>query len=96
MASDELRVLQTPLFGRQVKKFPKQEKKALEDQIRVLLANPNPGTEKKGDLREIFVHKYRFQKQEMLLEYSFGETEMLLIAIGSHGNHYRDLESYLK
>lgn len=95
MSSDDRTISQTPLFGRKIKKFRKDEKAELDRQVRAIVGNPEIGEEKKGDLQGIRVHKYRHQRLEMLLAYRFDESGILLITIGSHENYYRDLKSYL-
>jgi mRNA-degrading endonuclease RelE of RelBE toxin-antitoxin system len=95
MSSDDRKIFQTPLFGRKIKKFRKDEKAELDRQVKVIIGNPEIGEEKKGDLQGVRVHKYRYQRLEMLLAYRFDELEILLITIGSHENYYRDLKSYL-
>ncbi len=88
-------IKQSPLFGRKVKKFKSEEKAALDQEIRKVFSSPELGHEKRGDLRGVRIHKYRFQQQEMLLAYSFNDYEILLINIGPHENYYRDLKHYL-
>ncbi len=95
MSSAKLKVSQTPLFGRTVKKFKKQEKSALDSEVKKLLENPEIGEEKKGDLQGIRVYKYKFNTQQVLLSYSVSENEILLITVGAHENYYRDLKNYL-
>lgn len=89
------RITQTPLFGRKIKKFRPPEKAALDQEVQKIFSNPETGQEKKGDLRGIRVHKYRIQKQEMLLAYAFNEQEIMLINIGGHENYYQELKNYL-
>lgn len=95
MSSADRKIFQTPLFGRKTKKFRKDQKAELDKQVRAIVANPEIGEEKKGDLQGIRVHKYRYQRQEILLAYRFDESEILLITIGGHENDYRDLKNYL-
>lgn len=96
MPSDKQPALrQTPLFARKVKKLTRQEKTALDRQVRKLLENPEAGVLKKGTLAGVRVHKYKFNKQEQLLAYQATEHEILLITFGSHENYYRDLSRYL-
>ncbi len=96
MPSGDFEIIQTPLFGRKIKKYKKNEKKALDMEIRKLLENPELGQEKKGDLQGVRVYKYKVNRQEILLAYSVLENEILLITIGSHENYYRDLKAYRK
>lgn len=93
--ADNRRVVQTPLFGRKIKKFNTSEKEALDKEVRRIASDPDIGQEKKGDLQGVYVHKYRFNRQEMLLAYSFDTSEILLITIGGHENYDRDLKNYL-
>ncbi len=59
------------------------------------MIDPEIGSEKKGDLRGIRVHKYKFNRQELLLAYSIQADEILLITIGSHDTYYRDLKGHV-
>ncbi|MBC2715764.1 MAG: type II toxin-antitoxin system RelE/ParE family toxin [Desulfobacteraceae bacterium] len=91
-----MKILQSRSFERKVKKFTKLEKKALDKQILKIAKNPSAGIEKKGDLRGVYVHKFKIQTMQYLLSYRFVGTGMELIMIGAHENYYRDLKNYLK
>ena len=91
-----MKILQSRSFERKVKKFGKQEKKALDKQILKIAKNPSVGTEKKGDLCGVYVNKFKIKNTQYLLSYRFLETDLELIMIGPHENYYRDLKSYLK
>jgi mRNA-degrading endonuclease RelE of RelBE toxin-antitoxin system len=91
-----MRILQSRSFERKVKKFSKQEKKRLDNQIRKIIDDPSIGSEKKGDLRGVYVHKFKLQTVQHLLSYRFVGENLELIMIGPHENYYRDLKSYLK
>ena len=91
-----MKVLQSKSFARKVKKFNKQEKKRLDTQIRKIIDNPTIGSEKKGDLRGVFVHKFKISSLQYLLAYRFVDENLELIMIGPHENYYRDLKKYLK
>jgi plasmid stabilization system protein ParE len=72
-------------------------KKALDREIERIVDNPHLGEEKRGDLRGVFVHKYKILGTQYLLSYRFPEEKTLeLILIGPHENYYRDLSHYLK
>ena len=73
-----------------------REKEILDQEIRSIANNPSIGDEKKGDLRGIFVHKFKIKTAEYLLAYRMVERDMELIMIGPHENYYRDLKKYLK
>lgn len=91
-----MKILQSRSFERKVKKFGKQEKKALDKQILKIAENPSVGAEKKGDLRGVYVHKFKIKNTQYLLSYHFVGTDLELIMIGPHENYYRDLKNYLK
>jgi mRNA interferase RelE/StbE len=91
-----MKILQSRSFERKVKKFSKQEKKRLDNQIRKIIDDPSIGSEKKGDLRGVYVHKFKLQTVQHLLSYRFVGENLELIMIGPHENYYRDLKSYLK
>jgi mRNA interferase RelE/StbE len=92
-----MKIFQSRSFEKKVKKFNKKEKYELDNEIKQIIQNPLIGTEKKGDLRGVFVHKFNLQNQMYLLSYRFIKEESLeLIMIGPHENYYRDLKAYLK
>lgn len=87
-------VLQTPTFGRLAKKLHANQRKELEDAIRSIAADPALGEAKKGDLLGIHVYKFRMSNQLTLLAYRYTADQLLLLALGSHENFYRDLKKY--
>ena len=92
-----MRIIQSRSFAQKVGRFRKQEKKALDQQVRKIAENPNIGQEKRGDLRGVFVHKFKIQATQYLLAYRFSDPDSLeLIMIRPHENYYRDLTDYLK
>jgi mRNA-degrading endonuclease RelE of RelBE toxin-antitoxin system len=91
-----MKIFQSRSFERKVKKFSKQEKEILDDEVKNIAENPTIGTEKKGDLRGVFVHKFKIETIQYLLSYRFVGDDLELIMIGPHENYYRDLKSYLK
>jgi len=92
-----MKIYQSRSFENKVRKFNEKEKYELDNEIKQIIQNPLVGTEKKGDLRGVFVHKFSLQNQQYLVSYRFIKEESLeLIMIGPHENYYRDLKSYLK
>ena len=91
-----MQIIQSRSFERKVKKFTKSEKKKLDEKIRKIVDNPSIGSEKKGDLRDVFVHKFKIKTNQYLLAYRFFGENLELIMIGPHENYYRDLKGYLK
>jgi len=91
-----MKILQSRSFERKVKKFTKSQKNKLDEEIRNIVKSPSIGSEKKGDLRGVFVHKFKIHTPQYLLAYRFNKEILELIMIGPHENYYRDLKSYLK
>jgi mRNA interferase RelE/StbE len=89
-----VRILQTQTFKRAVKRLHHQQKLALDESIRAIAEAPDIGEAKVGDLAGVRVHKFKMDKQSMLLafEVSDGEGVVKLLALGSHENFYRDLK----
>lgn len=91
-----MKILQSRSFEKKVKKFTKSQKNKLDAEIRKIVDNPSIGSEKKGDLRGVFVHKFKIHTLQYLLAYHFSKKTLELIMIGPHENYYRDLKGYLK
>jgi len=91
-----MKIYQSRSFEKTVKKFTKVEKDSLDHEIRIIAENPDVGEEKKGDLKGVFVHKFKLKTTQYLLAYRKANEELELIMIGSHENYYRDLKQYLK
>lgn len=91
-----MKILQSRSFERKVKKIGKQEKRELDKQILKIAENPSVGIEKKGDLRGVYVHKFKIRSIQYLLSYRLIRDDLELIMIGPHENYYRDLKNYLK
>lgn len=91
-----MKIIQARSFEKRVKKFNHAQKKALDEQIKLIIESPAIGTEKKGDLIEVYVHKFKIKTIQYLLAYRFNEELLELIVIGPHQNYYRDLKNYLK
>ena len=91
-----MKIIQSRSFERKVKRFSEQEKRILNRQIKKILDNPTIGEEKKGDLRGVYIHKFKIQTIQYLVSYRFVGNDLELIMIGPHENYYRDLKTYLK
>jgi mRNA interferase RelE/StbE len=85
-------IKQMPAFKRAYKKLHSNQRKGVDKAIKAIIADPDLGTEKKGDLAGIFVYKFKVVNQEFLLAYEWQPEERLLLALGVHENFYRDLK----
>ena len=91
-----MKVLQSRSFERKVKKFSKAQKRQLDKQVKLIVEDSTMGTEKKGDLRGIYVHKFKIKTLRYLLAYRIVAENLELIMIGPHQNYYRDMKKYIK
>jgi mRNA interferase RelE/StbE len=91
-----MKILQSRSFAKKVKKPNKREKSQLDDQIRSIIKNPYIGIEKTGDLKGIFVHKFKLKTIQYILAYRTIETNLELIMLGPHENYYRDLKKTIQ
>jgi len=91
-----MKIFQSRSFERKVKKFSKAQKSQLDKQVKLILKDPTIGIEKKGDLRGIYVHKFKLKTIQYLLAYRIAGENLELIMIGPHQNYYRDLKKYTK
>ncbi len=92
-----MRIIQSRSFEKRVRRFRKQEKKVLDQQVRKIAKDPSIGQEKRGELRGVFVHKFKIHATLYLLSYRIADSDTLeLIMIGPQENYYRDLTDYLK
>ncbi|MBC7709804.1 MAG: type II toxin-antitoxin system RelE/ParE family toxin [Rhizobacter sp.] len=92
-----LEVCATSSFDRVVKKLHTKEKKIVDAEIAAVVENLTLGQEKKGDLLGVFVHKFKLNRQEMLLAYELlpnklKPKKLILLALGPHENFYLTLK----
>ena len=92
-----LKVSAVPTFLRAVKKLYANQKALLDDAVREIASHPGVGEEKRGDLVGVFVYKFKMNSQEFLLAYELlpnkqDPKELVLLALGSHENFYRNLK----
>ena len=88
----DVAVLQMPAFKRVYKKLASSHQAVVDDAVRTIVANPEIGEAKKGDLAGVYVHKFPLSRQQMLLAYEWDPKTRVLLLLGSHENFYRDLK----
>lgn len=95
---DEVNVILSPSFKKIFKKLPAADLNLVEDQIEEIIANPEIGELKKGDLSYMRVHKFLMNNQSILLGYSWKDEELIiyLLCLGAHENFYRDAKKRRK
>ena len=90
-----MEIRQTLEFKKIYKKLHQNQRAIVNDEIRKIVENPKIGVEKIGDLKGVFVHKFKISNQQYLLAYTFDETTMTLIMLGVHENFYRSVKNLL-
>lgn len=88
----------SPLFIRKKKKQFPHFQEELDRQVKEILKNPLSGEAKKGALKGVRVHKFKYKNQLHLLSYqpNFKSGEVYLYTFGTHEGFYQELERYLK
>lgn len=88
-----MKILQTPAFKKKYKKLHTTQQQIVKDAITKISEQLDIGVMKKGDLVGVRIYKFKANNQEILLAYSVSATqELILLALGSHENFYRDLK----
>jgi len=89
-----IQVFQTPLFLRIKKKLKNNQVKYLNEAIKNIISNPEVGLQKKGDISDIWIYKFKMVKQETLIAYQWDKKTKTLITLSVHENFYRDVKKY--
>ena len=88
-------VLQEREFKVAYKKLHQNQKKAENTAILEIVGNPLAGVEKKGDLKGVYVYKFKCLDRIFLLAYQWDPLTRILLALGVHENFYRDMKRNL-
>ncbi len=88
------------IFSNRFKKIKKKSthkmQREIDKQIKIIEENPEIGNLKKGELHNIHVYKFKFDRQLFLISYEIIEDVLYLYSIGSHENFYKKLKQYLR
>ena len=85
-----------PRFKKYVKKLPRHFQQVILDEVEDVLADPDIGELKRGDLAGFRVHKFTMNRQLTLMAYKAENDLLVLYQIGPHENFYNNLKRYLK
>lgn len=88
----EIRVIQSAAFRRAYKRLHPNQKADVDDAVQAIVATPEIGEAKKGDLAGVYVYKFQCVGQLALLAYEYDPTTRFLLLLGSHENFYRELK----
>ena len=85
---------QTRRFARAYKKLQDNVAADVDKISRRVARDPFTGEQKRGDLANLFVYKFRSQNQLYLMGYTIDQGVRLvyLEAVGPHDNFYRDIK----
>ena len=86
-----MKVVASPRFLKAKKKAPPVLQKKLDGAVRAVMASPEIGDLKRGDLAGIRVYKFKAGPQLYLLAYECDGETLSLYAWGVHENFYRDI-----
>lgn len=88
----------SPIFIRKKKKQYPDFQEEMDRQVEKILKDPLSGEPKKGALKGIRVHKFKYKNQLYLLSYQtdFKAGILHLYTFGTHEGFYEDLERYVK
>ena len=89
-----MKIIQSGLIERKVKRLNDRQKAQLDDAIRNILRNPSSGEQKKGDLRMVSIIKFHIDNTFNLLAYTYTPELLMLIMFGPHENYYSELRRY--
>lgn len=89
---NNIEVYQSRRFEKAMDKLPETQQAVVEDEIDRIVADPEIGELKKGDLNFLRVHKFSLNNQQVLLGYTWVEDmlELYLLSLGSHENFYQE------
>ena len=89
-----MRILQSRVFKNAIKRLHANQKKDLDDAVEAIVANPLSGEAKVGDLAGVRIYKFKMVTQLILLAFEWHEEDgvLVLLALGSRENFYRDLK----
>ncbi len=94
----EIDIYQSKRFEKVLKKLPEPQLKIVEDEIDIIIKEPEIGELKKGDLSHLRVHKFKIDNEQVLLGYSWIENkiEIYLLYLGLHENFYKKMKEQRK
>lgn len=94
----EIDVFESRRFEKAKNKLSQAQLEIVEDEIDKIIADPEIGELKKGDLAHLRVHKFKLDNQLVLLGYSWVEQklELYLLNIGPHENFYPKMKEHRK
>lgn len=83
---------------KQIRKLPSKIRKAIDQELDIIISNPEIGELKYGDLAGIRVHKFKppSDTEQILIGYEIYGKVIAILAIGHHERYYDRLKIYLR
>ena len=83
---------------KQIKKLPSKIQKAIDQELDIIISNPEIGELKHDDLAGIRIHKFKppSHKEEILIGYEIYDKVIAILTIGHHERYYNRLKIYLR
>ena len=85
---NEISVYESRRFEKALKKLSEVELRSVEDEIDRIIADPEIGEQKKGDLSHLWVHKFKLNSKQVLLGYSWVENKLALTAPAANPDRF--------
>jgi len=87
-----MQIVQSNRFKKSYKKLFSNQLAEANTAIKEIIANPEIGEKKCGDLSWLRVYKFKILGQLTLIGYSIENDTLTFIALGPHENFYRDVK----
>jgi len=87
-----MHIAQSNQFKKAYKKLHANQLPEMNNALKDIIANPDIGEKKQGDLSWLRVHKFKMLRQLTLIGYTIDNEMLTFMAIGSHENFYRDIK----
>ncbi|MCL1930779.1 MAG: type II toxin-antitoxin system RelE/ParE family toxin [Treponema sp.] len=87
-----MQVVQSSQFKKSYKKLHPNQLPEINEAITAIIADPNIGEKKHGDLSWLRVYKFKMIEQLTLIGYNIDNDTLTFIAFGPHENFYRDIK----
>jgi mRNA-degrading endonuclease YafQ of YafQ-DinJ toxin-antitoxin module len=87
-----MQILQSSQFKRAYKKLHSNQFVEINEAVKKIIADPNIGEKKQGDLSWLRVYKFKTLGQLILIGYYTDNETLTFAALGPHENFYRDIK----
>ena len=86
-----MNIVQKNRFKNVYKKSNAKEQCLIKEEIKKIRENPYIGEQKIGNLKGVYVHKFKIHHQLYLLGYMVSKEAITLLSLGTHENFYKKI-----